>query len=367
MSRSRLAYGIVGAVAATAAAGAAATGLVVQRRRRTEGRDLPQRFDELDPDRTSTVYTDDGVALHVEEVGPRDAPLTVVFVHGFALSRRSFYFQRQALTDKFGDAVRMVFYDQRGHGRSGPGVPDGSTVEQLGRDLWHVLDVIAQTGPVVLVGHSMGGMTVLTLATQQSQLFAPGPRRRGRAASARVVGVALICTSDGGLADVTLGLPALVSRLRGPLAPFLLRTARRQADLVEQGRRIGGDLAWVITRRFSFGAVDIDPSVVDFLHGIISGTRIEVIADFYPTLMTYDARDGVGVVGQVDGVVISGELDRLTPPAHGRRIAERWPRAEYREIEGCGHVAVLERPDVVDAALIELVDRVTPPTPARGR
>ncbi|MDQ6937551.1 MAG: alpha/beta hydrolase [Actinomycetota bacterium] len=357
MNRNQIVYGVFGAVAAATAAGAAAAGVVVQKRRRS-GQTFPRpSFDDLHPDRTRTIHTDDGVALYVEEVGPADAPLTVVFSHGFALSLRSFFFQRRAVQEKFGDTVRLVFYDQRGHGRSGPSVPQGATIDQLGRDLLQVIDMVVPDGPLVLVGHSMGGMTALALALQQPQLFTvpTGPR----SGAPRIAGLALVCTSAGGLAGVSLGLPALVTRLRGPLAPILLRTARRRAALVEHGRRIGGDLAWVITRRFSFGASDISPDVVDFLHEIISGTRIEVIADFYPALMSYDVSAAVPGLADCDGVVISGQLDRLTPAEHGRRIAEQWPPAEYIELGGCGHAAVLEQPDVVDAALVDLIDRVT--------
>ena len=48
-------------------------------------------------DRTALVQADDGVLLAVEEVGPLDAPLTVVLVHGYTLSMNSWTFQRRSL------------------------------------------------------------------------------------------------------------------------------------------------------------------------------------------------------------------------------------------------------------------------------
>ncbi|HEY7812355.1 MAG TPA: hypothetical protein VIC62_03910, partial [Nakamurella sp.] len=54
-------------------------------------------FDALDADRTYSVDTRDGVALHVEEVGPLDAPLTVVFAHGWTLRLGSWHYQRWGL------------------------------------------------------------------------------------------------------------------------------------------------------------------------------------------------------------------------------------------------------------------------------
>ena len=71
-------------------------------------------------------------ALAVREVGPEDAPLTVVFAHGFCLRMGAFYFQRARLAEQWGPQVRMVFYDQRGHGQSGEAPPDTYTVDAAG-------------------------------------------------------------------------------------------------------------------------------------------------------------------------------------------------------------------------------------------
>ena len=117
--------------------------------------------------------------------GDREAPLTIVFAHGFTLSMDSFHFQRRDL----GDVARLVFYDQRSHGRSGRSAPENATIDQLGLDLYAVLQAVAPAGPVVLVGHSMGGMTILALADQHPELFGD-----------RVVGVALLATSTGDFA-----------------------------------------------------------------------------------------------------------------------------------------------------------------------
>ncbi len=355
VSRSRVVYGLVGAAATVVTAGVAGGSLIARNRRRAGRIDGPQRFDDLDPDRTSVIRTEDGVALYVEEVGPQDAPLTVVFAHGYTLSLRSFHFQRRALADAFGDSIRMVFYDQRSHGESAESVPSGATIDQLGRDLYTVIDAVVPTGPIVLVGHSMGGMTVLSLAHLHHELFADGGAGARGASAARVRGVALLSTSSGEMATVNLGLPALLSRLRGPLAPMLLRTARRQAALVEHSRRLGRDIAWVVTRRFSFSDKNVSPDVVDFLNDIISGTRIETIVDFYPAIMSYDLTDALPVLAATDVLIISGETDVMIPTSHSLVMAQALPRAEFIAIPGAGHVVTMERPDVVDEALQRMV------------
>lgn len=92
--------------------------------------------------------------LHVEVDGARDAPLTVVFVHGCGASLSEWRHQRAALAPH----ARLVLFDQRGHGRSGWAHPRQSTVDQLGEDLRAVLRDHAGDRPVVLVSHSLGGM-----------------------------------------------------------------------------------------------------------------------------------------------------------------------------------------------------------------
>jgi pimeloyl-ACP methyl ester carboxylesterase len=374
VSPSKFTLGVVGAIAAAAATGATAGGMLLRHQRKRGKPDPPRPFEQLDPDRTRTVQSEDGVPLHVEEIGPPDAPLTVVFVHGYALSLRSFYYQSAALTEKFGDRIRLVFYDQRGHGRSGPSVPGGATIDQLGRDLYTVIDAVVPTGPIVLVGHSMGGMSLLSFAQQFPTLFPAAeraglvPKRRKLRAveAARVAGVALIATSAGQMAQVSLGLPALINRLRGPLAPMVLRGARRQAYLIEHSRRLGRDVAWIITRRFSFGSADVSPQVVDFITEIIAGTRIETIADFYSTLMTFDLTAALPVLAHTDVVIVAGDRDLMTPVAHSRAMAAALPSAALVVVAGAGHVVILEQPDVVDRVVADLVGRAAA-GPAVGR
>ena len=130
----------------------AVLGLFGLRRARTDRHPAPEAPD--------VVVADDGTRLHVEVDDVPGSPVTVVFVHGFTASLEEFQLQREALRGRF----RTVLYDQRGHGRSAWGDVRHATIDQLGRDLASVLDRHAPSGPVVLLGHSMGGMTIMALA-----------------------------------------------------------------------------------------------------------------------------------------------------------------------------------------------------------
>ena len=132
----------------------------------------------------------------MEVDGDADAPLTVVFSHGFTARLAEWELQRAALRDR----ARLVLWDQRGHGRSGWTPLTDATIDRTGRDLGEVLDAVAPTGPVVLAGHSMGGMSVLALARQRPELFGD-----------RVVGVFLLATSAGGLVETGAPRPAASS------------------------------------------------------------------------------------------------------------------------------------------------------------
>jgi pimeloyl-ACP methyl ester carboxylesterase len=339
--------GIIGGAVGVIATGAAVA-VAVDRSRRARNAHGAARADDDFVDGPATrhgvVVAGDGTGLYYEQVGADSAPLTVVFVHGFALCLRSFLFQRRALVEQFGDRIRMVFYDQRAHGRSDRSSADRASIDQLGRDLTAVLATVAPSGPLVLVGHSMGGMTILALADQQPEVFAE-----------RVHGVALLSTSTGKLAAVTMGLPALVARITGPVLPLLLRGARSQAALVERGRALGSDVAWVITRKLSFATEDIDPATVDFVTSMIAATRIEVIADYYPALMRHDKLRALDALRDTRVLIMCGDHDLLTPPEHSREMADRLPKATLSIVPNAGHLALIEDPGRTNEALAALV------------
>jgi pimeloyl-ACP methyl ester carboxylesterase len=294
--------------------------------------------------RPLTVPADDGLPLHVEVDGPEDASLTVVFCHGYALSQHAWHYLRRELSG----TVRMVFWDQRSHGRSGRSKPTRATVDQTGADLRTVLAATVNAEhPVVLVGHSMGGMTVMALAEQHPELF-------GR----QIVGVALLNTSAGNLKEMTLGLPLVLAKALHPITPGVVRSLGRRSRLVEQARQFGADIAFMVTRRMAFADKSVSPAVVDFLEQMIRSTPIDVIAEFYPALMAHDKMGALEVVGQVPTLVMTGGADRLTPPAHGAAIAAAMPGSELVQVPAAGHVLMLEHPDTVIDALHGLLVQV---------
>lgn len=277
------------------------------------------------------------------------APVTVVFSHGYCLNQDAWHFQRAALRG----LVRTVHWDQRSHGRSGRGVaqqgPDAVVVsiDQLGRDLKAVIDAAAPEGPLVLVGHSMGGMTMMALADQYPELVRD-----------RVVGVALVGTSSGKLGEVNYGLPvAGVNAVRRVL-PGVLKALGSQAELVERGRRATADLFAGLIKRYSFSSKDVDPAVVRFAERLIESTPIDVVAEFYPAFVDHDKAHALPVFLEVPALVLAGESDLVTPSSHSEAIGDLLPDAELVLVPDAGHLVMLERPEAVTDRLADLLARV---------
>lgn len=345
--------GIAGAVAVGAAAGLAAERYAIGRARLAPDPEREEPFFALSADRVRRVVADDGVPLHVEEVGPASAPLTVVFCHGYTNELAVWHYQRLALAEE--RLGKLVFWDQRSHGKSGRSSADRATIDQLGRDLYAVVQATAPTGRVILIGHSMGGMTIMALADQHPELFGP-----------RVVGVALIGTSTGKMASVTFGLPAVFSGVNRAVLPWLTRGMRGRPAVFERGRRLGTDLAFVATRRAAFGGSDVPPSLVEFVETMTARTRVDVIAEFYDTFVDHDKLAALGVLSDVETLVLVGSRDVITPVDHSRTIAAELPSAQLVVVEGAGHMVMLERAPLVTLHLRALVRRAGRAASATG-
>jgi pimeloyl-ACP methyl ester carboxylesterase len=301
-------------------------------------------FETLDGDRSYVVTTPDGVPLAVREVGPADAPVTVVFAHGFCLRMGAFHFQRMRLSDEWGPQVRMIFYDQRGHGRSGDAPPETYTVTQLGMDLETVLRVIAPRGPIVLVGHSMGGMTVLSHARQY-------PHHYGN----RIVGAALISSAAEGVAKSPLG-----EILNNPALEAVRRAARTAPKLVQRGRNVGRSVIGPILQAASFADLYVSPSIVAFSEKMMLDTAIPTMVEFSHALEVHDETAALPTLATIPTLIVCGDHDLVTPAEYSKKMADALPDSELVIVSRSGHLVLLSRPNPINDGLVRLVKRATP-------
>lgn len=335
--------GVAGLTAVGSVAGVSVA-RAIARRAESEDPYAGEDFTLVHGDRSVVVTAGDGVPLAVRECGPPDAPLTVVFAHGFCLRMGAFHFQRDRLARQWGDQVRMVFYDQRGHGLSGDASPDTFTVPQLGQDLESVLAVLAPKGPVVLVGHSMGGMTVLSHARQYPQRY-----------PTRIVGAALISSAAEGVSRSPLG-----EILRNPALEAARFAVRYAPGLVRSGRGVARSIIGPVLRAASYGNEDISPSVVAFSESMMHDTPVHTLVGFLHALEVHDETEGLETLAKIPTLVACGDRDLLTPLEYSQEMADVLPKCELLVVHGAGHLVQLEQPEVIDDALVRLVEKATP-------
>jgi pimeloyl-ACP methyl ester carboxylesterase len=242
----------------------------------------------------------------------------------------------------------MVLYDQPGHGRSGRLESGEYDLVDLGRALRAVLDATVPEGPVVLVGHSMGGMAIMAFAELYPDWFGD-----------RVVGTVLIATSGSLLDEAKLGLPSIVARVSAPLLPLVNVGARHAGVVIERARQASSDLAWLLTRRYGFGTPKPSPSLVSYVEQMNSRTSVDTVARYLRTLYTHARFPALTALRATPTLVIVGDKDMITPLAHSEEIVRYLPDAEFVAIPDSGHVVMLEHPEVVNAHLTDFLGKIT--------
>ncbi|MCW2886322.1 MAG: hypothetical protein QOE54_3420 [Streptosporangiaceae bacterium] len=334
-------------VAATAfTAGAVVAGRVAGRRavRRLELRPDPHATEPFGSLRGKVVpvRADDGTRLYAEVDGADRTDLAIVFSHGWTLTQDSWHFQRKALRG----LGRLVFWDQRGHGRSGGGDRHTYGIPQLAHDLAAVIEqTVPKDTPVVLIGHSMGGMTIMRYADEHPEVFGH-----------KIVAVGLLNTSSGGLNQVSLGLPAALARITQQVIPHGLRAAGLGAPVIERMRHLGRDGAMLIEDYIAFGP-DASPAAVRFCEQMMADTRMEAMVDFFGSMIAHETIGSCSPLAEVDTLVIGAENDALTPLGHSLEIVTKCPTARLEIVPVAGHMALLERPSLVSDHLGDLIGK----------
>ena len=320
MSRTAKVATTAGAFVAAGIVATLLNGRQRHQRRLRRGEDV--EFGSVHSDPLQVTATD-GVLLNVEiDEAERKTP-TVVFVHGWVESIDVWHYQRLALRGK----VRTVFVDLRSHGVSGRSYHDNSSIPQLADDLRTVISTLVPRGPIVLVGHSMGGMAIMELATAEPKLF-------GR----RVKGVVLIGTSAGRLMRSS------------PALRYLIPMLRVASPMLDWGRTFN---SYSIVRRWGLGP-NAQERHVDMTNEMILMSPTHVLMDFYPNFVSLDLTAGLEVMGKAHTVVMGGTADLITPIKHSRRLAEQIPGAKLVVLDGVGHMVMFEEHEKVT----ELIENV---------
>ena len=268
------------------------------------------------------VPDEDGEPGRRRRRAPAEPPdPTVVFVHGYALNLDCWHFQRADYRGKhragvLRPALARPLRPLRPRATR-PSTSSATTSQRCSTS-------VVPEGPVVLVGHSMGGMTIMALAEQHPELFGDrvvgvgadlDHRRRPRARTGSSAG----CSPTPSAAQIG---PA-ADRRRWPAAPELVD---RRAPA-----RLATSASWS-TDQFAFGE-DVPAAYVEFVDKMLAATPFEVVAEFFPnfdTLDKFDAARGVRAGADHDHLRHQGQahLGRAQPQdARSGSPARRWSSA----------------------------------------
>lgn len=280
--------------------------------------------------RTLSIPAAHGASLSATEWLPGttpepDAP-TVVLSHGWTLTRAAWEpVVREIQSHR---AVRVITYDQRGHGRSTWGSVSSQSIKALADDLATVIAATAPTGPLVLGGHSMGGMTLLAYAGSRPSDFRD-----------RVRGVALVSTT------------ASIDRRREVRGEALAMALAARVPLA----RTGWFVPTRVLRDMNFSE-DADPASVRDMTALIGRTSLATTGRYFASIRDHDETEALGELAEVPTRILVGTKDRLTPVRWAQSLHDGIPGSQLTVVPGKGHMLTHEATDIVADALIELVD-----------
>lgn len=270
-----------------------------------------------------TVAGADGARLHVEVEGATEGPI-LLFTHGWGLSARIWAEARADLGKRFG----LVFWDLPGLGRSGRPAA-GYSVEGFAEDLHAVIAGLPEERPIILVGHSIGGMTVQTFCAQHPELL-----------NSRIAGIVLENTTH------TNPLKTMVfSRILTPLQPLI--------ELVCKADTVLSPLLWLMNwQAYLNGSTHLAARVVGFgarptrgqldrTARLITKNSPGVQARGNLAMLHWSVTERLPSV-DVPAIVLVGGRDLITKDHAGETIARTMPQARLVRVEEAGHMGPVE-------------------------
>ncbi|GAA1475186.1 alpha/beta hydrolase [Corynebacterium felinum] len=292
------------------------------------------RHEEFKPPQFSRGSRVEGLRYYIE--GDDCAPVTVVFVHGYTLAASSWHFQIASIAED----ARCIAVDLRGHGKSAEVAVADCSIDGAADDVMTVLDDAEVTGPVVFVGHSMGGMVVLNLLRRYPQF------------RVNCAGVVLISTSAQPFA--TGGAAKL---LQLPFIDNIRDVALDNPDEVEALRDKVKEIVVPLLSSMSFAAETTDGQQEHHVK-MINDTPLSTLVGFIDDLEHHDESEALQCVSNIPARVLVGGSDAMTPVSQSDFICQNWPHAQLRVVDGAGHMLPMEQPAIVNATITSLLKEV---------
>jgi pimeloyl-ACP methyl ester carboxylesterase len=288
-----------------------------------------------------------GSSLYVEEAGLSRGP-TLIFTHGWGLDSTIWTLAKRDLAARY----RLILWDLPGLGRS-KAAKDGITLESFATDLQTIIGLTDGQRPL-LVGHSIGGMTIQTLARDNPDFV-----------NARVAGLALFNTTYTDPLQ-TMALSGLVRALRWPVLEPALRLTKWLEPLAQLG-------AWQsylsggahMATRFEF-ASHVTRRQLEHTTLLGVKNRQAVIASGNLAMFRWDATSALAPI-TAPILVLGGDADIVTKVVASRVIASDAKRSRLEIAPEANHMGFVERADTYNAALAHFASEVLSAAPAVER
>lgn len=286
------------------------------------GRDEPK---PLRSDRVERLSRPDGSEIQVEFYGPSSGP-TLILTHGWGPDSTVWYYAKKQLTDQF----RVIVWDLPGLGKSKkPGNRDYS-LKKYAQDLEAVMALV-EDQPVILLGHSMGAMILLTFC----RLFPEQLQQQ-------VAGLILV---DGTYTNPlkTTTFSKLLLALQKPVLEPLLHLAIALSPLL-----------WLTSWLSYFNGLTLLTTEISGFTGRETRGQLNfsnligikaspgVLARGVLAMFKFDETATLPTIS-VPTLVMVGESDIATRPFASKRMSTEVPQAELSILSPGGHMALMER------------------------
>ncbi len=266
--------------------------------------------------------------------GEDNAPATVVFVHGFTLAADAWHLQVASIADQ----AYCIAMDLRGHGNSAPCSVAECTIDGAADDVMTVLDDAARTGPIIFVGHSLGGMVVLNLLRRYPQF------------RVNCKGVVLVATSARPFAS-----DGMTRLLKLPVVDEIRKAAEASSEETDVLREKVIDLIAPVLRSSAFSD-GVDDATAELHLKLVKSTPLNSIVGFLDDLEVHDETEALHFLQGIPGEIIVGDRDLITPVEQSEFIHKGWSESHLTVVPSGSHMLPMEDQFVVSAAIAKLLD-----------
>jgi len=233
----------------------------------------------------------------------KENKLNLIFIHDVGATAMNWIFQIKEFAEKF----NIIVLDLPGHGKSqGPGM---NNVQDYAKKIAYFLNEI-NAGKFIVIGTSMGGAIAMQLLVDYADKF-----------------------TSGVLLNTGAKLAVLPTIFEAILSDFKAFVTGMSDFLFPATLNINEDIS----------------SLMDMLE-----IKQKVVLDDFTACHNFDIRKRLHEI-KVPVLVISAKNDIMTPVWYGEYLTKNINNANFILVDGAGHLAHVEKPEIVNKAITEFI------------